>query len=190
MMRCSHLEQTMLCRKRAITLSRKDWHSSAIRAVLSSIQGTPRRSEIPAPPARWPKWGFGGAVRRRDEPNGGSQMSKSVKKRSAASSTGPVPVAKLSQEVVHVPEPRKANGGSKQSRVIAMLASPAGATIAGMMKATGWQQHSVRGFLAGVVRKRLKLKLSSKEVDDTRVYRIASTNSSKAISRQSKRRSS
>jgi len=48
----------------------------------------------------------------------------------------------------------------------------------------------VRGFLAGVVRKRLKLKLSSKEVDDTRVYRIASTNSSKAISRQSKRRSS
>jgi len=115
-------------------------------------------------------------------------MSKSVKKRSAASSTGPVPVAKLSQEVVHVPEPRKANGGSKQSRVIAMLASPAGATIAGMMKATGWQQHSVRGFLAGVVRKRLKL--SSKEVDDTGVYRIASTNSSKAISRQSKRRSS
>ena len=117
-------------------------------------------------------------------------MSKSAKKRSAASSAGPVPVAKLSQEVVHVPEPRKTNGGSKQSRVIAMLASPAGATIAAMMKATGWQQHSVRGFLAGVVRKRLKLKLSSKEVDDTRVYRIASTNSSKAISRQSKRRSS
>jgi len=71
-----------------------------------------------------------------------------------------------------------------------MLASPAGATIAAMMKATGWQQHSVRGFLAGVVRKRLKLKLSSKEVDDTRVYRIASTNSSKGISRQSKHRSS
>ena len=115
-------------------------------------------------------------------------MSKSEKKRSAASSAGPVPVAKLSQELVS--EPRKANGGSKQSRVIAMLASPAGATIAAMMKATGWQQHSVRGFLAGVVRKRLKLKLSSKEVDDIRLYRIASTNSSKAISRQSKRRSS
>ena len=179
-----------LCRKRAITLSRKDWHSSAIRAVLSSVQGTPRRSEILAPPARWPRWGLGGAARRRDDPNGGSRMSKSVKKRSAASSAGPVPVAKLSQEVVHVPEPRKTNGGSKQSRVIAMLASPAGATIAAMMKATGWQQHSVRGFLAGVVRKRLKLKLSSKEVDDIRLYRIASTNSSKAISRQSKRRSS
>ena len=43
-----------------------------------------------------------------------------------------------------------------------------------MMKATGWQQHSVRGFLAGVVRKRLKLKLGSKKVDGNRVYQIAS----------------
>ena len=57
--------------------------------------------------------------------------------------------------------------------LIAMLQSPAGATIAAMMDATGWQQHSVRGFLVGVVRKRLKLKLSSKKVDGSRVYQIA-----------------
>jgi hypothetical protein len=60
-----------------------------------------------------------------------------------------------------------------------MLQSPAGATIAAMMKATDWQQHSVRGFLAGVVRKRLKLKLGSKKVDATRVYQIVGVESSK-----------
>jgi len=59
-----------------------------------------------------------------------------------------------------------------------------------MMKATGWQQHSVRGFLAGVVRKRLKLKLASKKVDGERVYRIESGRGSKSVSRRSKRRSS
>jgi hypothetical protein len=55
--------------------------------------------------------------------------------------------------------------------------------IAAMMKATGWQQHSVRGFLAGVVRKRLKLKLGSKKVDGNRVYQIASADSGKPTSR-------
>ena len=59
-----------------------------------------------------------------------------------------------------------------------------------MMKATGWQQHSVRGFLAGVVRKRLKLKLGSKKVDGDRVYQIAGGDSGKPAARQSKRQSS
>ena len=52
------------------------------------------------------------------------------------------------------------------------------------MKATGWQQHSVRGFLAGVVRKRLKLKLTSKKVNGNRVYQIASEDSTKVSTRQ------
>jgi hypothetical protein len=59
-----------------------------------------------------------------------------------------------------------------------------------MMKATGWQQHSVRGFLAGVVRKRLKLKLGSKQVDGNRIYRIATGGGTKSGPRQSKRQSS
>lgn len=61
---------------------------------------------------------------------------------------------------------------TKQARAIAMLRKPAGATIAAIMAATDWQQHSVRGFLAGTVRKKLGLKLVSEQTDKGRVYRI------------------
>jgi hypothetical protein len=116
-------------------------------------------------------------------------MSKSVKKRSAASSAAAGGAAKAPQQGTVDPKGKNAKPGSKQLRVIAMLQSPAGATIAAMMQATGWQQHSVRGFLAGVVRKRLKLTLGSKKVDGTRVYRVAG-DSGKPGARRSKRQSS
>jgi len=61
---------------------------------------------------------------------------------------------------------------TKHTRIVAMLRSPGGATIAAIMTATGWQQHSVRGFLAGVVRKKLGLNLISELTDKGRVYRI------------------
>ena len=53
-----------------------------------------------------------------------------------------------------------------------MLQDRAGATIAAIMAATGWQQHSVRGFLAGIVRKKLGLNLVSEPGDKGLVYRI------------------
>ena len=109
-------------------------------------------------------------------------MSKAAKK-SSPSSKVPVISVKPSLSVTDDTTRPEADPGSKQSRVIAMLQSPTGATIAAMMKTTGWQEHSVRGFLAGVVRKRLKLKLGSKKVDGNRVYRIAGANSGKMRAR-------
>ena len=65
-----------------------------------------------------------------------------------------------------------ARPATKHARIIAMLRTPTGATIASIVTATEWQQHSVRGFLAGVVRKKLGLNLVSEQTDKGRVYRI------------------
>jgi hypothetical protein len=63
---------------------------------------------------------------------------------------------------------------SKTARVIALLRRPTGASLKTIMRATGWQAHSVRGFISGQLGKKMGLKVRSSEHDGERVYEIKS----------------
>jgi Protein of unknown function (DUF3489) len=94
---------------------------------------------------------------------------RQIKAKSASSSAEQSKTRKTRQQGNRIANVRS---GTKQSAAIEMLRSPSGTSIAAVTKATGWQSHSVRGFLAGVVKKRLKLKLESAVVGGVRIYRI------------------
>jgi len=98
-----------------------------------------------------------------------------IGKRAAAGSptaaeAPPVPKA-------HAPVPTKRaqeskRGGSKIDTLISLMKTKSGATIDQLMRATGWQPHSVRGAISGTVKKKLGLRAQSARVDGVRVYRI------------------
>jgi uncharacterized protein DUF3489 len=101
-------------------------------------------------------------------------MTKSKSKPKAATRSTARKTAKPTSRKRSAPaSPKSATRpGTKHAHIIALLRTPAGATIASLVSATEWQQHSVRGFLAGVVRKKLGLNLVSEQTETGRVYRI------------------
>ena len=82
--------------------------------------------------------------------------------------------------------PARAKPDSKQDQIVTRLQQLGGMSLDALVKATGWQKHSVRGFLAGTVREKLKLPLVSEKVGGIRTYRIGA---SRAVKAASKRRS-
>jgi hypothetical protein len=85
------------------------------------------------------------------------KSTKSIAKKRKHATTGKAPVKRAD---------------SKQQQLITMLQRPEGATIVELTKNLEWQPHTVRGAIAGALKKRLTLKVDSKKEDRGRVYRI------------------
>jgi Protein of unknown function (DUF3489) len=96
-----------------------------------------------------------------------------------AAHLNPVTKSAAHQQPQSAPQPTVSRE-SKKACIIAMLRAPGGATIEAMARAAKWQPHSVRGFLAGVVRKKLGLTLVSADGENARVYRITDRTTSAA----------
>jgi len=72
------------------------------------------------------------------------------------------------------PKERKQREGTKQQQMIDMLRRPKGATLLEIVEATGWQQHTIRGAMAGALKKKLGLTITSEKNEARgRVYRLA-----------------
>jgi hypothetical protein len=102
------------------------------------------------------------------------ERSHDMTKRKAQRSAKPRSATKTPSKVKRAKaiERHNTRAKSKQAAVVALLSRPQGATLAALIAATGWQAHSVRGFLASVVRKKLGLTLDSEKPDGERVYRL------------------
>lgn len=109
------------------------------------------------------------------------ETTDSIQTKKAASWNKAVKAKPAAKQPTAAPAASKVDAGyelhtariTKHDRVLTLLTRREGATIPEMMEATDWQQHSVRGFLAGTVKKKLGFTLTSKKLDgELRRYRI------------------
>jgi hypothetical protein len=155
-------------------LLRIDWLSGLIGALLCWLEAVGGRFANPALPGLLP----GGAEVVRRIASRNLERIPMTKSKSRPKISSPPAARKLAKPTARksaLPSASRltaARSDTKHARILAMLRAPAGATIAAIVAAMGWQQHSVRGFLAGVVRKKLGLNLVSEQTDKGRVYRI------------------
>jgi len=104
--------------------------------------------------------------------NDSKTRSRNDVRRTSARNTAPLKPATAAHQQPRPAVQPTVRRESKGAHLIAMLRAPDGATIAAMARAAKWQPHSVRGFLAGVVRKKLGLTLVSADGANGRIYRV------------------
>ncbi len=106
------------------------------------------------------------------EPDSAPEAAEEAQAAPAAPETAEPPDA--ASAAATAPAARKTRAGTKQAQLIAMLERPEGATIAEITAATGWQPHTVRGAIAGALKKKLGLEVTSEKIENRgRVYQIA-----------------
>ena len=114
------------------------------------------QAETPEPPGKANKKASAGAGKPQVPPKKGKSRKPTSGKKAAKGQKKAAPATRE---------------GSKTAQILALLEKPKGATVAELMKATGWQAHSVRGFISGTLGKKMSLKVdSSKRQDGERVY--------------------
>ena len=84
------------------------------------------------------------------------------------------PKAKPARKATSAKRAAPARRGSKTAKILDLLKRPGGVTLKELIKATGWQAHSVRGFLSGTLGKKMGTPMkSSKRADGERAYRLS-----------------
>jgi hypothetical protein len=98
-----------------------------------------------------------------------------TKKAKASKKPAKAKKAATAKKVAKATKPRGTRSGSNAEKVLELMKRKEGATLAEIAKVTGWQNHSIRGFVSGHVTKKLGLKVeSTKSEAGERTYRIVS----------------